>query len=207
MSHSLNGVYQGTCSTGVALNLKGATRLLTAGHCLGSTFINNGNMVGQTYTTAYPTNADIYGDWKAIQGSTYSNYVWNGTVSGTSTLPINSANWGLRMVGDPVCASGQTTGQTCRYFVLSPQVGITFAGVATWPLVQMRHDSNNGTGFDKNGWGSGDSGGPCYYADGNGGVTALGIVTGRSFPSTSYTLYYCTLLKGVRAWDPSATLA
>ena len=89
-----------SCSSCVPIKTGGVVRLLTAGHCLGATFTNNGTQVGTVYTSAYnPTNSlsnsDIYGDWKLIQGSTYSKLVYSGaTASSLTTLTISAADWG-----------------------------------------------------------------------------------------------------------------
>jgi hypothetical protein len=147
--------------------------------------------------------------------STYAKSVWNGTVTGTDTLPINSANWGQRAYGAAVCTSGRSTGQKCRFFVTNPETSISVAvpkpggGTSTLTfgyVVVMRHDDTQSTtGSDSNGFSGGDSGGPCYYADGNGGVEVLGIVS-ASVDTAAGRRYYCTLLKGFRQWAPSATL-
>lgn len=54
---------------------------LTAGHCTNSTHYNNGNYVGSTFTTAYPGNTDIYGDWKLIDGRDYAHALYSQGVS------------------------------------------------------------------------------------------------------------------------------
>jgi hypothetical protein len=208
-----SNTYGAYCSTGLAINVDGAKRLLTAGHCLGASFSNSGVYVGGQYTTTFPGNAYRRGDFKVLQGSTYANKVWNGTVTGTSYLPISSANWGTKPIGDGICTSGRTTGQVCRYFITAPSVTVYLRNsgseyVEIGPMVRMRHDSTGGSGLDGSGLLSGDSGGPCYYSDGKGGVIALGLVTGaveRTSPRGSKD-YYCTLLKGVRAWNSGATL-
>lgn len=194
------------CSSGVPIILDGVRRLLTAGHCTGSTFYNNGNFVGSTYTTSYPGNADFLGDWQLIQGSTYAARVFNGPLDSNSSLSISGAVWGGRPNGSGICNSGRTTGQICRYYVLSSYASFTWSGVTTGPLLRMKHDSTGtGTGADSNGWRPGDSGGPCYFSDGNEGVTAAGIVTGRDV-FQPYEIYYCTQLTGVRSWNSTATV-
>jgi len=189
------------CSSGVPIVLNGVRRLLTAGHCTGSSFYNNGNFVGSLYTTTYPGNADFLGDWQLIQGSTYGARVFNGPLDSSSSLPISGGVWGGRPNGSAICTSGRTTAQTCRYYVLSSYASFSWSSVPTGPLLKMKHDSSGtGTGADSDGWGPGDSGGPCYYSDGNGGVTAAGIVTGRDVFQPS-EIYYCTQLTGVHSWN------
>lgn len=70
-----------TCSLGLPIVIGGVRRALTAGHCDGGNFYNNGTFVGSQYTTAYPSNADIYGDWKLLSGSTYGTRVFSGSLS------------------------------------------------------------------------------------------------------------------------------
>ncbi len=188
----------GYCSSGVRITFAGVHRLLTAGHCTATSFTNAGNLVGNQYTTAYPGNADIYGDWKLLYGSTYGMRVFNGDVYGTTSLAISGAVWGGRPNGSAVCTSGRTTGQICRYYVTNSYSTRTVDGIVTGQMLEMRHDSTGGSGADWNGAQPGDSGGTCYYSDGAGGVTVAGIVTARF--STPSLRYYCTQLSGVRAW-------
>lgn len=194
------------CSSGVPMTIGSTRRLLTAGHCSGSTYYNNGGVVGSTYTTAFPGNADIYGDWKLVQGSTYAKRVFNGSVSSGSSLPINGAAWGGRPNGYQICSSGAVTGQICRYFVIGSYQSQVLDGVMVGHLLEMIHDST-GSGYqnDSAGWKKGDSGGTCYYADGLGGVIVNGITSGTWKPPAGGPYYYCTQLSGVRAWSPGAT--
>ncbi len=191
------------CSSGVPITVAGAHKLLTAGHCVGTTFTNNGNFVGGLYTTTYPGNADIYGDWQLLQGSTYAMRVFNGGPNDGISLPISGGVWGGRPNGSAICTSGRTTGQVCRFYVTNSYVSVSVDGVITGHLLQMRHDSNGGSGSDANGFNHGDSGGPCYFSDGNGGVTVTGIVT--AFSSVNPT-YFCTQLSGVRAWSANTSV-
>jgi hypothetical protein len=70
----------------------------------------------------------------------------------------------------------------------------------------MRHYSAGGTGgWDVNGSKPGDSGGPCYYANQYyTGENVLGIVQGGDYQIDGKMYYFCTLLKGLRAWKSSA---
>jgi hypothetical protein len=188
----------GYCSSGVRITIAGVDRLLTAGHCTSSSFTNNGNLVGNQFTTTYPGNADVYGDWKLLSGSTYGMRVFNGGAYGTTSLGISGAVWGGRPNGSGVCTSGTTAGQVCRYYVTNSYVARTVDDVVTGHMLGMRHDSSGGSGADWNGAQPGDSGGTCYYSDGAGGVTAVGVVTARFSAPTMR--YYCTQLSGVRAW-------
>jgi len=83
------------CSAGIPLSVNSGFRLLTAGHCSGSTYKNNGTTVGTQYTTAYPGNANIYGDWKLLQGSHYALKVFGGPLSSNATLSITGGELGF----------------------------------------------------------------------------------------------------------------
>lgn len=195
-----------TCSLGVPILVGGVHRVLTAGHCTGSTWTNNGNHVGTTYTTAYPGNADVYGDWQLVGGSLYGLSVYNGSVTSPAVLSISGATYGSRPVGSQLCASGRTTGQTCRYFVIGNYRVEDIDGVGRGHMVELHHDGDLNGVEDSNGWNDGDSGGPCYFASGA-GVNVDGIVTGWiDWFFTSGMSYYCTQLSGVRAWNSSASV-
>lgn len=195
------------CSAGVPLVYAGSRYLLTAGHCQSDSFTNNGYVVGRKYTTSYPGNAYRYGDWMLLGGATYSGYVYNGSLSSSSVLRISGAFWGSMSAGKDVCTSGTTTAQVCRYKVQASMVREVVGSVVTGHMVMMRHFGNLDGIPDTVGLRPGDSGGPCYYSDGNGGVIAAGIVTALSGDLGSspvvYRNFYCTQLSGVRAWSGS----
>lgn len=195
------------CSLGVPVVVLGQHMALTAGHCTPTSWFNNGRSVGTQYTTAWPGNADIYGDWKLISGSSYSLSVFNGTLSSSSTLPLVGGNWGSRPLGSGLCASGRTTGQTCRYFVISNYADEIFSsdGVEVYPMVESYHDSDLDGNSDQSGWEPGDSGGPCYHSSGS-GLMADGIVKGwiNWGPFSNGQTYYCTMLAGLQNWAPAA---
>lgn len=190
------------CSTGIPLNVHGTWTVLTAGHCGGSSFYNNGNLVGSQWTTAYPGNAPIYGDWKLLSGQTYLTRVFNGPRStiptSNSTLVMSGARYGAIPVGIAMCTSGRTTGQWCTYTVKASGVSVTISGVTSGHQMRMKAVGGHA--------GGGDSGGPCYHSDGSGGVTATGIVKGWTEDLVNGVLDYCTQVSGVRAWAPTAYL-
>lgn len=206
------------CSMGVPVTVLGIKMLLTAGHCIASTY-NHGGSVGSMHTTTFssiptgPHTTASLGDWRLLKGSSYSPKVYNGGPTGTTTLNITEANWNTRAEGAAVCTSGATTGQICRYFVLAVNTYYNWhhpnnsnVEVQVGRLTRMRHDNNQGpVGYDTNGWNGGDSGGPCYYTNGN-GVTVMGIVTGRGIDVSNRQLYFCTQLSGLKAWAPGALL-
>lgn len=190
----------GYCSLGVPLRVQGKFMALTAGHCTGSDFYNNGQWVGGVYTTSYPGNGKLYGDWKLITGGYYLLSVFNGprpTIpTSDSILPITSAQWGGMPVGARMCTSGVTTGQWCTFTVKESYASVTIEDVKL--VHQMRMKPAGGM-FEK-----GDSGGPCYYADGNGGVIVTGIVQGFTDDPWYGIQAYCTQLSGVHEWPPGA---
>ena len=205
-SGSCTAATGGRCSGGIPLKVNGVFTMLTAGHCTASRYWNAGNSVGTQHTTAYPGNARVFGDWKLLKGSSYGLRTFSGGATNDSrSLPITGAEWSLRPTGSSLCTSGSTTGQICRYFITAPNTTLAASqisdGIPRNRLIMMRHDANAGSGSDTAGSRPGDSGGPCYYADGTGGVVAAGIVTAGG----GYT-YYCTQLSGVRAWNSSAQL-
>lgn len=203
MSAEINGA-AGACSLGVPIRLNGNEMVLTAGHCGGSAFSNSGRYVGSQYTTAYPGNANRYGDWKLLDGANYRTRVFNGDLASSSTLPIEGGAWGSRPLGSTSCTSGRTTAQICRYVVKNTDMHEYIEGVARGPMMELVHGSTASP--DDNGFERGDSGGPCYYADGD-GVRVSGIVTGwirwKFWEAKSF---YCSQLKGVRAWNSSVVI-
>lgn len=193
------------CSAGVPIIYGGVRYVLTAGHCTGSTWYNDYNLFGTQYTTAYPGNADIYGDWKLLGGQTYKTSLYSGAVSSSSQLSITGANWSTRPYGYQMCTSGDITGSICRYFVFDSYASITIDGVTSDNQNVMFHDSTGtGNSSDSNGAQGGDSGGPCYYSDGAGGAIVAGTLKGGTTGTNPY--YYCTQLSGVRAWKSSVTV-
>lgn len=202
----IRGVNGETCSLGIPIVVNGQYKVLTAGHCLSPKFTNGitSTIVGNIYTTAYPHNAEKYGDWKLLQGSHYATRIWNAGANDWSnkSVAITRAIWGEKLSsGTQLCTSGQTTGQKCR-FRLKEQyapVSVSTGNVRTGYHSMMRHQNTVNVN-DSNGFQSGDSGGPVYFSNSVGGVTVVGIVKGH----TSDSKYYYTRLDGVRKWNGSA---
>lgn len=188
--------------------------MLTAGHCGVHTFTNQRSdglvqTVGSTYTTAYPGNAWTYGDWQLISGSTYAQWTYSGGLNDSTVLRITGAVWGSLPKGQGMCTSGVTTFQDCHFHVLASQASDHDNNdVPLGMLYVLYHYHYEGSEqvWDDDGTDHGDSGGPCYFADGTGGVTAAGIVQGKDsrlpnqylFP---HLLSYCTMLGGVKKWN------
>jgi hypothetical protein len=195
----------GYCSLGIPIIVNEEHMALTAGHCAGASYTNNGT-VGTQYTSAYPGNVGIYGDFKVLHGADYRLQVFSGHTWQSNVLPINAVNWGLRSPGDGMCGSGATTGGICRYKVsgvIDTNDYVTANGVTllSGHMTIILHDGNLDLNYDCDGWTHGDSGGPIYYGDGLGGVVVAGIITSSTedFPCE----YYYTELKAVRLWNSS----
>lgn len=195
------------CSLGVPITISGKKLALTAGHCVGSSFSNNGNVVGTQYTTAYPGNSYLYGDWKLIQGSSYGMAVFNGGLSSNSALPITGGNYVGRPNGSGVCTSGRTTAQICRYVVIGIYRTESIDGVTNAHMLETQKDADSNGYGEETGSQGGDSGGPCYYGNGSTGVIVTGIVKGKiNWWGTNGWSYYCTQLSGLRQWAPTAVV-
>ncbi|WP_143233363.1 hypothetical protein [Actinomyces ruminis] len=193
------------CSLGAPIEIGGKYYVLTAGHCGKGTWRNggNGNFVGSLYTTTWTGTANKYGDWQLLRGSHYALRVFNGSLSSSSSLPISGGDFGRRAVGRELCASGSTSGATCRYVVRSTNATRKVGGVTVGHLTSAIHDVNRDGVADCSGFRPGDSGGLSYYGDGKGGATAYGIVTAYTTGSCSYSF---TQLSGVRAWNGKANV-
>lgn len=196
----------GRCSLGVRIRLYkgGPKKALTAGHCRGTLFSNNNRIVGRQYTTTYPGNAIKYGDWKILDGSTYRMKVFtSGSLGAHKTMKVVGGSYGGRPNGSGICTSGGTTAQVCRYRVIGSYRIEDIEGVGQSHMLEMHHDTHWNGNSDQGGFKKGDSGGPCYFASGD-GVRVVGVVTGRiQWPWTIGSSYYCTQLSGVRAWAPN----
>lgn len=203
-------VGQRTCSLGVPIKIGSVRYALTAGHCLVGSFYNSGTsrFMGSTYTTSWSGNADIYGDWQLLRNSTYSLYLYSGSLSSSNTLRIVGGQFSARSNGLELCSSGRTTGSVCRYRILDSYrtSDVTSGGITAEVgfLYKLISDPNRDGVGSCTGWQSGDSGGPLYYASGT-GVKVTSIVTSHS--TSGNCTYWSTMLAGVRQWNSSATVA
>ena len=201
------GLAESNCSAGVPIILSGVRRVLTAGHCPGTSDYNDGNLVGTQYTTSYPGNAAYYGDWKLLEGQTYIANAYTGSNTSSTKLNITGALWGVKGPSSQVCSDGAGTAQICRYFVITNRACATLDdGHYTCQLTVVYHD-DTGTGSytDADGAGPGDSGGPIYYSDNNGGLTVAGILKGGGVVNGEYIWWY-TQLSGVQYWNSGASV-
>lgn len=193
-----------TCSLGIPVTVNGTSGVLTAGHCGGITFTTpTGRFVGSQYTTSYPGNGKIYGDWKILYKGSYAPHIFNGAANTNSTSNLKISGAAKRWPGQEVCHSGRTTGQICRYVVSSVDTSFTVANVESTHQTTLYHDSNRDGKSDCNGWAGGDSGGPIYSlsSKGDGSVDVHGIVKGSWRNSSGKCGYSFTQLSGVYAWN------
>ncbi|ALJ21355.1 hypothetical protein AOA12_16175 [Microbacterium sp. No. 7] len=178
---------------------------MTAAHCFGGSGVHPASeaSVGNQYTTTWTGSLDAYGDWKLLYGSTYANHVFSGAISGptmSSSLPIVGINWNPLAIGSGLCTSGRTTGQICRYWVKGTTLRRKIEGYWIRHLVWLRHDGTAPyDGEDSDGFRPGDSGGPCYYNNGSGGMIGAGTMTAENGSGGGY-LFHCTQVSGLKAW-------
>lgn len=197
------------CSLGLPVTVAGTRMNMTAAHCTGSsgTHPASGASVGTQYTTTWTGTLDTYGDWKLLHNSTYANRVFSGAISGptkSNWLPLVGINWAPLSLGSGLCTSGRTTGQICRYWVSGTTLRRNIEGHWVRHLVWLRHDGTPPySGADSGGFRAGDSGGPCYYSNGSGGMMGAGTVSAGNGDSGGY-LFYCAQVSGLKAWAPGA---
>ncbi len=219
------------CSLGPRVKLDGTEMILTAGHCGFATQYRTGSgsnlVIGTRHTTAYPGNADIYGDWQLIKGADYSDWVFNGApYNDKSSLQGTGLNTNWRARGLFLCSSGMTTGQWCRarilyidsqYTINDPTYGSTTIGKQYATIRDTGNPADEGKclytgqngeapdGYDR----GGDSGGAVYHSNGTtpNTVTYDGLVSGQTWVwlGSWSCKYYYTSLVGVKAWNNGIT--
>lgn len=194
------------CSLGIPVTVNGIYGVLTAGHGDGTVFTTPvGKFVGSMYTTSYPGNGKIYGDWKILYRGSYAPNIFNGAANTSSASSLRISGATKRWPGQGVCHSGQTTGQICRYFVTSVDSSLTAENVISTHQTMLYHDSNLDGSSDCSGWIEGDSGGPVYSANpaAAGSVNVHGIVKGY-WTGAGKCGYSFTQLDGMYAWNSRA---
>ena len=197
------------CSTGPRIRINGTYMMLTAGHCPGGTHYTGGGLpVGNRFTTSYPGNADIYGDWKLLSGKSYSDRVWNGGLYDSTSHPGAGINFTPLPYGHRVCTSGRTTGQLCRFWVKETNTVEKIGGVTVnHQTTLIVDDQSTSNPEDCTGFQGGDSGGPAYYNNGSGSMIYAGLVQGTTWQwylTQKRCQYHITQLNGVRAWNSTA---
>ena len=208
MGGSIRGSQKEICSLGIPVRLGNVRGALTAGHCTSARFTTpKGSFVGNQYTTSYPGNAKLYGDWKIIRGSTYGPKVFSTSATSASNEHHNIVGITKRRTGQEVCHSGQTTGQVCRFVVEGTDSYLTVNGIKSTHQTLLYHDSDRNGISDCNGSQGGDSGGPVFSNAGStGNVNAHGIVKGTYRTPLNRCRYTYTQFDGVTAWDPGVRL-
>lgn len=192
------------CSLGPRVKVKGKYMMLTAGHCPGGThYTPFKKSVGNQYTTAYPGNANKYGDWKLISGKSYSGNVYNSGNASSSRHVGVGLNLGGLAKGRGLCTSGRTTGQLCGFVVNSTYASVRIDGVSANHQTKISKREGRINSHGCNGFRGGDSGGPAYYNNGSGKMIYAGLVKGTTWwkaGSQKRCTYYVTQLSGVRKW-------
>lgn len=153
----LNG-NQGRCSAGFNLRSGSTYYLLTAGHCSGDTWFDDGVAIGTTSASSFPGD-----DYKLIRIGNVSAVGPQGTVLYNSgTYDVSAA--GQPPVGSTVCRTGSTTGTRCGS-VQSYNATVNYVEGSVGGLVRTNVCAEPG-----------DSGGPLFAANG----VAVGITSGGS---------------------------
>ncbi|MHB1235336.1 MAG: chymotrypsin family serine protease, partial [Microbacteriaceae bacterium] len=108
------------CTSGFKINIGSTARMLTAGHCdLWGPVYNGSTYMGEVVAG---THANGGWDTATISGS-YAPYVWNGSVTTTSTHHVDGTF--LPPVGMAgICTDGSYTGQNCNGQVVVANQGI-----------------------------------------------------------------------------------
>ncbi|MGF1662736.1 MAG: S1 family peptidase [Kineosporiaceae bacterium] len=163
---------QGRCSAGFNLVSGSTYYLLTAGHCSGDTWYDDGVAIGTTVAESFPGD-----DYKLIQITNVSGVNPQGTVLYNSgTFDVSTA--GSPPVGTTVCRTGSTTGTRCGT-IQAYNATVTYQEGSVSGLVRTNVCAEPG-----------DSGGPLFAS---GGV-AVGITSGGNGNCTSGgTTYFQTV--------------
>lgn len=146
MGSALENLFTGQrCSAGYPIQLPNGTRgVVTAGHCGAATWSNPGGVsglyvVGAQYATTWKHSQAAFGDWQVISATSQAyadagsipvigsdpdkveRYIYTAsnpvTGSDSAKYLIVGMNFGSRTLGQFLCVSGSTSGNTCRYKV------------------------------------------------------------------------------------------
>lgn len=149
-----------TCTTGFNVDLRGTTRMLTAGHCaqkLGEPVKVGGRVVGRTAASAYRKGLDVG------LVNLYSFVRAPGTVTNRVGQYVRVTGWGDAFEGTRICKYGAYSNRTCGV-VTSTWTMVTYDGGRT--RITGVHETNARVA-------DGDSGAPVMH-----GSTAMGVVSG-----------------------------
>ena len=99
-----------------------------------------------------------------LKDSTYSPWVYTSNTTSNTVLPVVDAAYTSPSKGKPLCSSGATTGQICRYKIEDSEVCIIVSGETTCHAIKMSSDQNLDGVIDCLGSQPGDSDGAVYDA-------------------------------------------
>ncbi|GAA1735825.1 hypothetical protein [Brachybacterium phenoliresistens] len=209
--------YISVCSMSVPLKVNGETMMLTAGHCVGSSFRTtgaSGTFVGNTYTTSYSTSGsgtlESYGDFRLLRGGSYAKQVLMGPVSTAHREPYGAADFLLPSQGTLVLTSGRTTGTNGNYLVRRPtQLSNVNYGTEENPIIKrvrmtemVLPSPDNPLEYTCDGFRKGDSGGAVFRFRASGGMIASGNVTAfDGVDKTTNCQYYYSPLAYLLDWN------
>jgi hypothetical protein len=169
----------GACTSAFTItNLYGTQYALTAGHCfgVGATVKTNGQTFGTVKFRRFGNGN--YDNELIGGGDGYAGRIWVGPVNTSTSYPVHQA--ANSCTGCKVYFDGSVTGQALATLVGAPGCG----NIEGQVLCGLQRADGSGTVCQE-----GDSGGPVFAWDGNGGVTAVGIITAVSTDSTSVCVY------------------
>lgn len=163
-----------------ASNHKG---VLSAGHCysvgtvVAQGYISSGHLYssGNIGKVTHKSYANYQPDAEFMDsttlGTSVSDFIWLGGNPPNGIAKASGA--GTSFQGLTVCFDGAWTGENCNAVVNGSEgcVNIGIIDCSAWPV-----SSQNGSRLTQ----SGDSGGPVFYPDGFGGLTAYGTITAVS---------------------------
>jgi hypothetical protein len=157
--------------------------MLTAGHCFsqGDNVYVGTQKIGYVETRSYgDRQLDVEFLWNGSSTSNMAGAIYLGGVSASGNNPVLGVHGAANSCsGCRVYFDGSVTGQSLGYLTDGPRC-IRFDGVVSCGLqevVPLNGPLSTG----------GDSGGPVFAYDGNGGVTAVGIIKGHN--SSGHAFY------------------
>jgi hypothetical protein len=194
------------CSTGFAVWIGGATKMLSAGHCAadGQTARDGGTQVMGSVSGDNNAYDRLY-----INASSSGRIYDGGVGSGEFSKPVASA--ARSYVGDWLCTSGSYSGARCDIRVVATNVTIN-VGYSIYQTVRAEQINR------LNAAGNGDSGGPVFSLsadpnrviakgtitaiDRNAGATCTGVPASAT-RSCSWRMYYVDVVNTLNAYGAS----
>jgi hypothetical protein len=184
----MNAAKTGGCTSGFGINISGAPRLLTAGHCWpedtkivnlkfsGSGTIGSGNAMGTVILrgSGNDVDAEVFTGCNGSGTCGGTGAIWTGVLGSPQVTSV--AGVGSWSVGDKVCVSGAYGGEKCGLTVQKINICRTISGKDYCRLTQL-----SGTDMPT----EGDSGGPAYRRS-NGYALAVGTDTAGNDVDTEF---------------------